>query len=79
MAPEWEAFQLEHGDKYNIAQVDCQTKAGGELCRAFHYTEMPTMVYLPLGKSDFYKFNGRERKIASFVDFAEHGWKNVDG
>ena len=60
-----------------MAEVNCTTQEGGQLCDIFKVRGYPTLLFLPVGESDFRAFSGK-RNYNELKEFAvEGGWQNV--
>ena len=73
LAPTWKKLHEEHGDKYNIARVDCTTSETTEVCQQLLIRGYPSLILFTDGK--MYPHRGR-REMENLVEFAAGGYLN---
>lgn len=84
LAPVWEEFNKNHGEKVNIAKVDCTDGEAQPLCSKMEVRGYPTLIYFPGtaeseegAKIKAYKYQGM-RTPEALEEFALNGgWRNV--
>ena len=72
LAPTWDELYEKHEGSLNVAKVDCSKFANNELCNQFDVRQLPTLVYLPAGTSEFHRYDGggAARALEDLEEFA---------
>ena len=70
MVEDWEELHKRNQSELNVGSVDCTTPKGDKLCKAYHISGFPTIVYMPIGVSEYHIFNGYARTVEQFEKFA---------
>ena len=75
LAPTWEQLSEEHGDKVNIAKVDCTSDANKAVCAQYEIKGFPTLIFFPAEEqynTQYFSFKGA-RTIEGLLAFSAGG------
>ena len=77
LAPIWDKYHSRNKESLNVARVDC-TGDGNELCHAFGIRMYPTLLYMPKGQNQCYKYKG-DRSVEAFESWVANGeWRDSE-